>query len=226
MKCTKSRRVFPPSRPPPTHPPTHLQAINALLEKARNDTSTGLVKQADLSAPWRRRTPGVEPSSTGQCKQSPNRYVPPGARKLQEQASKVAIPANNVLGSESSNKSAAVQPWRRKTKTLSGLSGERGPDVDGDATRFMDDVVVKEVGMVEPVLVAGCRDVVDAPAGTGFRGSFSGQTAAVGMGSGDKASTSGLSHVLNDVHTDVFSFGDDWGLSFDAPPQQSYLGTG
>lgn len=127
-----------------------------------------------------------------------------------------------------------AQPWRSSART--GLTGERGPDVD-ESGRAVENACAGAGGGVGvgvgAILRAGRRNAAEAPpqekeevgAGSGL-----GVRAAVccsptgGMEEPDGAGFDGF----GDLPPDVFALGDDWGrLSFDAAAQQPHsLGAG
>ncbi|CAN0454317.1 unnamed protein product, partial [Ectocarpus sp. 8 AP-2014] len=125
------------------------QVIAALLkqsEKARS-TSSGIGAVGNTPWPgagaWSRARNNADPIQGKE--RSPSRYIPPAARAAAaaaaaaEAAAAAAAsgPSDSAGGGdrdtpEVKSTTSAVQPWRRKTSTWTGLSEDRGPDVDID----------------------------------------------------------------------------------------------
>ncbi|CAM9194008.1 unnamed protein product [Ectocarpus sp. 12 AP-2014] len=128
------------------------QVIAALLkegEKSRSTSSSigtiGNTPWPEVGA-WSRARNTADPSQGKE--RSPSRYVPPAARVAAAAAAAAEVaaasgPIDSAGGGdrdtpELTSTTSAVQPWRRKTFTWTGLSEDPGPDVDVDGVGRSD----------------------------------------------------------------------------------------
>lgn len=117
--------------------------IAALLKESEKTRSTSSGVGAVGNTPWpgagawSRARNNADPNQGKE--RSPSRYIPPAARAAAAAAEAAAAsgPSDSAGGGDSDtpefkSTTSAVQPWRRKTSTWTGLSEDRGPDVDID----------------------------------------------------------------------------------------------
>ncbi|CAM9687063.1 unnamed protein product [Ectocarpus sp. 4 AP-2014] len=125
------------------------QVIAALLKENEKSRSIGAVGNTPWpgAGAWSRARKTADPSQGKE--RSPNRYVPPAARAAAaaaaaaEAAAAASGPTDSAGGGdrdtpELKSTASAVQPWRRKTSTWTGLSEDRGPNVDIDGVGRSD----------------------------------------------------------------------------------------
>lgn len=173
-----------------------------------------------MKTPAWSRARSADSAGPGQGKIGAYRYVPPALRQLQTVPVTPDVPSGGDGGRDSSD--SVVKPWRTRTSTWSGTSEKSGPDVD-ETRRGMDDVG-GEAESIGEMLRTGQGSAIEAQEEVELDVGDRGGAAAL------SSSTAGVGGVadggFSDLHTDVFSVGDDWGVfSFDGPLHQPSLGT-
>lgn len=172
------------------------------------------------------RTRSADPAP-GKAKRSPNRYIPPAARKLlEENATRTTLDSHDDGGGGrvddadvESNSSSIVQPWRRRTSTWSGIPDDgRGNDYDYDESGRTVEGTLPAQGEASfaTTLRAGRGSVSDTAMDADMADARNVGGGMSGDGTGDMGTLgSEAGGGLSDLHTDVFSVGgDDWGLLF------------